>query len=265
MHILLINTNPVVSRLFVLCAGEVDIELEEVSTVDAIKDKQYAMVFVDESAYETDVLDFFQHTQNIKRVFISYANETIEGFDFTIKKPFLPSFIIEFFKENIEKNITKAKEDLVDTTEDADSILDAPKEIPTEEIHRESDRESPKVLDNDEIEKIKTILESSEEDEVEDLLSEEDIEKRKVELIKKQLVDEGVEIVEENEIVDALSTNKKTVKKRSGKNRPSKIILAEEEMKNIENILQKGLRKKQMRRLLQGKKIKVFMKLKGDS
>lgn len=261
MHILLINTNPVVSRLFVLCAEEADITLKEVSTVDNMQDEPYTMIFVDDSVYDESMIEFFETFENIKKVFISYTNKHIDGFDFTIEKPFLPSTIIEIFENHRDNATVSHEEDEQTIVEEVDDIM------PTNT--QESAKDNTNILDIDEIEKIKHILKSDEEEELEDLLSEEDIEKRKVELIKKQLIDEGVEIVEENEIVSGLNIDsyKKPVQKKSKKKKKSKqtkIILTDEEMHNIEHILRENLTKKQMKRLLQGKKITVSMKLRGN-
>ena len=264
MHVLLINANPVVSRLFVLCAGEVGVKLEEVSRVDTVKDEQYTMVFVDESAYEESILGVFHDFKNIKKVFISYTNESMDGFDFTIAKPFLPSSIVELFESNMDNTTTQEEEDETLLEEIDNVMLDEPKEALIENIYTPIEEESidnnTNILNIDEIEKIKDILENDEQEELEDLLSQEDIEVRKVELIKKQLIDEGVEIVEENEIVNGLDIDihQKPLKKKTKKSKQAKIILTED-------ILQENLTKKQMRKLLRGKKIMVSMKLQGHS
>ena len=56
MNILLINTNPVVSRLFSLCVNDKSMILEEVDNAIDIVRGDYEIVFVDEGSYEGDVL-----------------------------------------------------------------------------------------------------------------------------------------------------------------------------------------------------------------
>ena len=48
MKVLLINTNPAVSRMFALCTRNEDIVLDEVKGVDALKDADYDLLFVND-------------------------------------------------------------------------------------------------------------------------------------------------------------------------------------------------------------------------
>jgi len=57
MKILLININPVVSRLLALCTRDEYIDLDEVVSADAVEKFSYDIVFVDEASYVDDVQD----------------------------------------------------------------------------------------------------------------------------------------------------------------------------------------------------------------
>jgi len=95
MKILLINANPVVSRLLALCTRDAHLFLDEVTGVDELKDVVYDLVFVDDGAYVEAVDAFLGKGKIRKKIFISYMKDTVKGFDGTIKKPFLPSQIIK--------------------------------------------------------------------------------------------------------------------------------------------------------------------------
>ncbi len=67
MKILLVNTNPVVSRLTALSARKEGIELDEIkdiSEVDSVND--YNIVFIDSDINNRDIINFLKNS-NIKR------------------------------------------------------------------------------------------------------------------------------------------------------------------------------------------------------
>ena len=127
-------------------------------------------------------------------------------------------------------------------------------------------------------------------DEVDDTpsaLSEQESEDRKIALIKEQLIAEGLEIVGEEEIVEELSPEnevtifsmaetlpnekrkkekkKKLSTKKSKKKKSKKSIdFSPEELESIEDAVEvtiATLKRKQMKKLLQGKQIEISLKL----
>jgi hypothetical protein len=86
----------------------------------------------------------------------------------------------------------------------------------------EQPQNDPKVLDPGEIERIKALLDMEEEAAVEPPSSEEELESRKVEVIKQQLIADGLEIVDEEEIVEVLSKAPKRKKEKSKKRKKRK-------------------------------------------
>ena len=332
MKILLINDNPVVSRLLVLCTRGETVVLDEVINVNAVKDDGYDIVFVDEASYESNVAELFSVLDNCKKVFISYDNQPMDGFDVTIKKPFLPSQILELI-ENSEPEDEVQKDEMleeeVETVEEDHFIFPlateekSEEEIQKEEIEVEKEEmpsifplsddvldeevlevveedENPAVLDSNEIDKIKALLDMDEEElalPTEDL-SDDEYEIRKMEAIKEQLIADGLEIVAEEEIVEALSaTNEKKSVKKKKKNKSKKknqeykksteskkdktnkkskkskikkkkeITFTEEELESIEDAIEVAVgtvTKKQMKQLLKGKKIEVSIEIEGD-
>jgi uncharacterized membrane protein len=301
MHILLINVNPVVSRLFVLCTRDDEVLLDEVTDVASIENNVYDIVFVDETSYNQDVVEFLASLPNIKKVFISYQSDSVDGFDMTIKKPFLPSQIIEILEDTKENSETLEEIEDSSAPEETESFFEEeqPSIFPLEteeedllgidevslDILEKKEEQQPTVLDGDEIEKIKSLLDMDDEDDiVDEMLSEEEIEAKKVQIIKDQLIAEGLEIVEENEIIDELSIdlngafNKKESKKKKvkkdmkkeklKKKKSKKIQFTEKNLERIEDAVEMvmaNMTKKQMKKLLKGKEIEVSVKLEDNN
>jgi hypothetical protein len=289
MHILLINANPVVSRLLVLCTRDDAVVLDDVSVVADVQSSEYDIVFVDEASYGRDVADLLVTFGSTKKVFISYRSDDMRGFDVTIKKPFLPSQITDIIKEvEVSTVETELKEDVL-LIEDEEREEEIPHifplssdEMPEEKIEEVKELSEPTVLDGDEIEKIKALLDmDDDEDILEEILSDEALESRKVELIKEQLIADGLEIVEEDDIVEELSVNldgtlkkhsdiknkKIKAKQKNKKNKSKKIKFTEENMEHIEDAVEMAMAtmtKKQMKKLLKGKEIEVRIKLEDN-
>jgi len=286
MNILLINANPVVSRLLILCTRDDTVLLDEVATVDEVQGSDYDVVFVDEASYGRDVAELVGTFKSAKKVFISYRSDDMRGFDVTIKKPFLPSQIteliagVEVHKE--EDGLEVEEETLVmeeeELNDEIPSIFPLSSEEEVPEVEAVEEESTSAVLDVDEIEKIKALLDMDEDLQVpETELSDEEIEARKIEVIKEQLIADGLEIVDENEIVEELSisldgtlgsvkkSEKKAKKKKSKKkNKAKKLKFTDETMETIEDAVEMAMAsmtKKQMKKLLKGKEIEVKIKL----
>ncbi len=107
MKILLINNNPVVSRLTALSARKEDIEIDEVQEVTELTSYNYDIVFVDVDSWNEDVKStIFSHITTQKRV-LFYAqddNEDLDLFDKGILKPFLPSEVSAVIRSVEESN-----------------------------------------------------------------------------------------------------------------------------------------------------------------
>lgn len=290
MNILLINANPVVSRLLILCTRDDAVLLDEVATVDEVQGHDYNVVFVDESSYGRDVAELVGSLKSAKKVFISYRSDAMRGFDVTIKKPFLPSQITELItgvEVNKEEDVLDVEEEtLVKEEEELNEVLPSIFPLSTEEASEvevlAEEEKTSAVLDVDEIEKIKVLLDMDEDLEaLETELSDEEIESRKIEVIKEQLIADGLEIVDENEIVEELSigldgtlgsakkaknqkAKKKKSKKSKKKNKAKKLKFTDETMEHIEDAVEMvmaNMTKKQMKKLLKGKEIEVQIKL----
>ena len=303
MKILLINANPVVSRLLALCTRDTHLMLDEVTGLDAVKDVVYDLVFVDDGSY-VDAIDAFLEEGDIrKKIFISYIKDTVEGFDENIRKPFLPSQIIKVIEsvdmsaaedERLEKHsifplapeeptIEKERELSIFTPEIENDIEEEVLELADEMLIEKEEPESLEglpleVLDSNEIEKIKALLDMDEEtEEVEDL-SEAEVHYRKVEVIKEQLISEGLEILDEDEIINVLNTKTKEKKalkckknklkhKKAQKKKQDTLHCSKEELSQLESAMTQALislKPKKIKKFLKGKEIELKIKLEDN-
>ena len=289
MNILLLNTNPVVSRLVALCMRDDTITFREVSDISDAGDTTYDIIFVDDASYNNETAAFLDTLNTGKIVFFSRrdSGEEVGGsFDRVIKKPFLPSQIQAVIDEvaNLQVPDTVSEEVLVDeraetAKENSETSDDEHFIFPLAASAEESDEEvplmdsgeeetSPKVLDSHEIDQIKALLEESDE-EISPLAQEEaDYEARKVEVITQKLEEDGLEIVAEEEIIEALSgeasaeAEKKEKKKRKKKKKKEKedvYTFEEALLAAIEN-----MKPKQIKKLLKNAEVHISIKFKDD-
>jgi len=231
MNILLINTNPVVSRLISLCIRKEETVLEEVTDVSAVKLDTYDIVFVDDASYVETARRYMENLMSDKKVFLSGKNVpevSVSDFDEVILKPFLPSQISTVL-EDVEASFLEEAEEKktsfifpLSQEEHTDDMTQT--EEHTEEENGEISQDSA-VLDGNEIERIKALLEEDENDEEVLQIEDEDMyEARKVEVITEHLEADGLEIISEDEIVNILSAKpekKKTNKKKAKKAKKS--------------------------------------------
>ena len=279
MKILLINTNPVVSRLVSLCVREPSMVLEEVAQVSEAKADTYDIVFVDDDAYNDEVSAFLGWVAKAGKIVYFSGRDSGEEigtvFDTVIQKPFLPSHvqhIIEAVKaeeaeaegvlsvqteEAEESAVTEENHSIFPLSSDQESeeasstensINDETEEQKEEEKTQESE---PKVLDGREIEQIKALLEEEEEEvPLLDPENEAEYEARKVEVITQKLEEDGLEIVPEEEIIATLSKSekkakkKKKMKKKRAKKREKEVYTFEEALlAAVENMKPKKIKK----------------------
>jgi len=234
MHILLLNTNPVVSRLIALCIREDHVSLEEVTVLESTAREQYDILFVDDASYSHEVDSFLDAVKVGERVLLAGKSMTDvlpECFTAMLKKPFLPSQISEILKKAEAEESEEEGEDAhfifpLSSTEEESEESDEERtpeenEVANEALTEVSEEEEesvldiddevtslPKVLDNSEIEKIKALLDESEEEVAEEREEEAealDLETRKIEVITEHLEADGLEIVTEDDMLDLLT------------------------------------------------------------
>jgi hypothetical protein len=88
-------------------------------------------------------------------------------------------------------------------------------------------------------------------------------ETRKVEVIKKHLEEDGLEILNEDNMLDILNTKSK---KKKEKKKKSKKVKEEEKFSFEEELLAavKGMKVKKLKKLLKGAEITIQINFKGD-
>ena len=281
MNILLINTNPVVSRLVSLCVREDDIEIEEVTDIAAVTGESYDLLFMDDHSYVDEVKHRLPELSISKKVFLSSKHSedvVLESFDEVIKKPFLPSQItavIEalkmYEKKEVSEEVLEETASIFPLSTEEKSIeeilsLDVP-EDDTEAIENllDSMPMSSSVLDVKEIDKTKALLDENEKEDCVD--TDEDYETRKVKVITEQLVSDGLEIVREDEIVDILSQKQKKKKSKKEKSKKKKANKEKEETYTFEEALLaaiEGMKIKKIRKLLKNADIKISISFKDE-
>lgn len=249
MNILLINNNPMVSRLLELCTRDVTVLLEEVRNAEEIRRENYDFMFVDIDSYSSEVSNLSDIINMGKKILLSDSDVRIGDFDMIVKKPFLPSQIINIFEGNVSLDIA---------SDELDEVSFRSLDAYSKEAISKSDTQ---ILNNDELERIKLLLKMDDDiEEIEEDLSDEETRRRKVEAIKEQLIAEGLEIVGEEEIVEELSSEKKIQKKK--KKKP--LEFSQKELGHIEDAVQVAmatLKRKQIKKLLKGKKVEVTIRL----
>ncbi|RUM69138.1 MAG: hypothetical protein DSZ07_05395 [Sulfurovum sp.] len=174
MKILLINSNPVVSRLTALSARKEEIQIDEVQEINEVNNSQYDIVFVDSDSWSKELESAIsQNIQTQKRV-LFYAQDdknNNELFDISILKPFLPSEVSAVIRSVEESALSsalstdKSSENLIELEEksvfDVLEISDEEKVEKKEEKSKEIDKKEDFLsLDLDE----KVVKEDMEED-----------------------------------------------------------------------------------------------------
>ena len=271
MNILLINTNPVVSRLITLCIRDSNIVFEEETDVHMVMLDRYDVVFVDEASFSDGLKKVLNNFMIRKKVLLSSkgSNESdLDYFDEVIKKPFLPSQITAVL-ENFDKDengIDEIVEDhfIFPLAVESKKSEDAIEEEQAKQEKKLEKRET-KVLNSSEIERIKILLEDEEEGETLKVEDDTNYETRKVEVITQHLEADGLEIVREDEYVEILS--KKEKKKKSKKKLAKKEKKKKEKNINFEEALVsavKDMKIKKIKKLLKGANITITINFKDN-
>jgi uncharacterized membrane protein len=109
VKILLLNDNPVVNKLVTLSAQKTSDELDIVQSLDDIVNDAYDLVVVDDSIGGSELLDELRKKLVFSKSLYICARDAQGGekFNTTLKKPFLPTDLVELFSM-FDKEIEKA-------------------------------------------------------------------------------------------------------------------------------------------------------------
>ena len=135
MKILLINNNPVVSRLTALSARKENIEIDEIQEVTELNSDSYDIVFVDADSYSKDVREALNNNIKVQKSVLFYTEGDEEDksvFDLSIVKPFLPSEVSAVIRL-VEESASVENKDIINEEESFD-ILDDSKEENRDEL-----------------------------------------------------------------------------------------------------------------------------------
>ncbi len=207
MKILLLNDNPVVNKLVTLSAQKTSDELDIVTNVDDVAGASYDLVVVDDGIGSEEILGALKEKLAFSKSLYICTRDAAEvpGFDTRLKKPFLPTDLVELFAmfdKDIEKDElvqsleseTEPQEQEIEELEDLDELedialdeqveldmeafdldeafteegeeltLDDLDETLIDEDSLESEELGESVLDDEEAQKVKELLDEADED-----------------------------------------------------------------------------------------------------
>jgi len=208
MRLLLINKNPVVSRMMQMSVPKAGFDIEECDNVYDLPTGTYEVVVIDDEMYDENFMhDIKQHVK-FRQLGLISASHTAAGdeFDFVLTKPFLPTDLIEVlrtvktkieeapapqeekepFDQLLEENKSEPFGEFIkeEREESLEHFAQAASQAPLGESIvevEESIEESPfvekieepgDVLDKSELEKVSELLQETEEkDELDDILA----------------------------------------------------------------------------------------------
>lgn len=133
MRILLINQNPIVSKLAGLSAQKSGYEIVEEFSLDEIEGEGFDVLFIDDAKLEGSNPEILKRRTGVKKTCLIYADDENKapGFDYYIKKPFLPTEMVDLMSEIHDDLLLPEME-----TESAEEEQDVP-EMPEKELLEE--------------------------------------------------------------------------------------------------------------------------------
>jgi uncharacterized membrane protein len=191
MNILLLNDNPVVTKLVTLSAQKTGSEILIVNNMEEILGGSYDLLIVDEALYTPALMDELKSKISYKRslYMLSRGSQSIDEFDHEVKKPFLPTDLVELLS-SISTAVLKMKDEPVnlehvELEENFDLNKNLDHEVPTDsdiddgfnlddfdlnldDIDLDNlniaDDEIGSILDQDEVQEVKNLLDEEESD-----------------------------------------------------------------------------------------------------
>jgi len=116
MKILLFNDNPVVRKLVALSAQKTKDDLSVVWSVEEIEESGYDLLIIDDALYSDETFQSLKEAVKYKATLLmaTRGNAVPAGFDHVINKPFLPTDLVDLFAK-IDKDLTsKTSEEVID-------------------------------------------------------------------------------------------------------------------------------------------------------
>ncbi len=183
MKLLLINKNPVVSRMMKMSVPKAGFEMEESEDIYNLPSGEYDVVVIDDEMYDENFWEVVKKSVQYKKAGLIKGSkgQDVEGFDFVLPKPFLPTDLIEILR-TIKTEIELRQESLGhEPTEQGESIVEIEEE-PEESPFISEPMEKSGILDESEVQQVAELLEDEEplqesEDAIEKGIGEEEVQK----------------------------------------------------------------------------------------
>jgi hypothetical protein len=201
MKILLINSNPVVSRLTALSARKEEIQIDEVQEINEVSNRKYDIVFVDADSWSKELDSAISKDIQTQKRVLFYAQDdknNKELFDISILKPFLPS--------EVSAVIRSVEEYALSTKDTSESLVELEEESIFHELETENSKDEKKKEEKKE-EKNEDFLLSLDDDVLVDEKELTTVDKTENENLKKETTLDVKEMDKEEDLFAELKEN----------------------------------------------------------
>ena len=125
MNILLFNSNPVVNKLVTLSAQKTSNTLDSVHSMDEIESKAYDLLIIDDELYSEEVMEELASRVEYKKSLYICSKDAkpVQEFTKTLKKPFLPTDLVELLI-SLSKEVNVPQFDLLEDDFSSDKLDD---------------------------------------------------------------------------------------------------------------------------------------------
>jgi uncharacterized membrane protein len=124
VNILLINDNPVVNKLVTLSAQKTSDNLEVVDSLDMLESSTYDLVVIDDTLYSEELhMELNAKVKYSSSLYICARDtEEVNSFTKILKKPFLPTDLVELFSV-LSKEANEIDLSVLEVHEDEDEVI----------------------------------------------------------------------------------------------------------------------------------------------
>lgn len=146
MKILLLNDNPVVNKLVTLSAQKTSDELDVVDSIASIESGEYDLLVVDDTMYNDDMFSEIKSKIMFGASLYICSRDAAEVKDFssTLKKPFLPTDLVDLFLKFSKEVNTNSLTEEENITE-----IEELKEFDNQELKLEDETESDELNESE--------------------------------------------------------------------------------------------------------------------
>ncbi len=148
MRMLLINQNPIVSKLAGLSAQKAGLEIVEEPALDTLETSGYDVLFIDDAKLEGSSPEELRSRTGAEKICLIYGDDDnrMEGFDYYIRKPFLPTEMVDLMTEIRDEMSMPKMEESIETSPEEPSEQTAEEQASPEGDVEESEEEDIEAL-----------------------------------------------------------------------------------------------------------------------